>query len=376
MPLILGLRSLAKRPSSLGRGSFFSTTNKIRSAIVLTYLPLMKLWIYLSALLACLPLSAATLNVNEIFVRLQGTIESGEGFDELVEDLENLENSELSSFLKEFDVTWKPLRTRYLREHKDFVEKSFRGEARQQAKADIRRHRSDFMSVYQLGEGPMKPLLKTKSMPAVKALRQLVMPTSSEIFATAPAALENQRKIILVLARFRDAVVDTAVLPDEEKARQTIVQVEEEVIASMSGLPREGIRIMKDNDKIAEKAQIPDDEREGIRELNQWRLLLGLNALVIDPKLSNACRGHSEDMHTNGFFAHESPLPGKRTPWDRAAKAGTTAKGENIYMGSTQPASANKGWFYSPGHHKNMFKASHTRIGLGRYQKHWTQCFG
>ena len=336
----------------------------------------MKSWIFLFALVTVFPVHAATLNVNEIFVRLQGTIESGQGFDELVEDLERLENSELSAFLKEFDITWKPLRTRYLRDHGDFVTKSFRGEMRQQAKAEIRRYRSDFMSVYQLGEGAMKPLLKTKSMPAVKALRKLVMPTSAEIFATAPPTLENQRKIILVLARFRDAVVDTAVLPDEEKAEQSVLQSEDEVIASMSGLPRDGLRIMKDNDKIAEKAQIPDDERKGIRELNQWRLLLGLNALVIDPKLSNACRSHSEDMHTHGFFAHESPLPGKRTPWDRAAQAGTRASGENIYMGSTQPSSANKGWFYSPGHHKNMFKASHTRIGLGRYQKHWTQCFG
>lgn len=336
----------------------------------------MTLRILLFFLMIASPLGAASLNVNEVFVRLQATIEGGEGYDDLVADLKTLENSELSALLKEFDLTWKPLRTRYVRDHQEFVGKALKGEGRQQAKADIRRYRSEFMAIYQMGEGAMKPLLKSKSMPAVNELRKLIMPTPDEVLGGAPLALETQRKMVLVLARFRDAVVETAVLPDEEKAEASLLQNEKEVIASMSGLPRDGLRIMEENDKIAAKAEIPAAERAGIRELNEWRLLLGLNALVIDPKLCQASREHSEDMHTHRFFAHESPLAGKRTPWDRAAKAGTKASGENIYMGSSEPSSANKGWFYSPGHHKNMFKPGHTRIGLGRHQTHWTQMFG
>jgi uncharacterized protein YkwD len=34
------------------------------------------------------------------------------------------------------------------------------------------------------------------------------------------------------------------------------------------------------------------------------------------------------------------------------------------------------GWFYSPGHHKNMFSPGQRRIGLGQYGSHWTQMFG
>ncbi len=336
----------------------------------------MTLGIFLFFLMIACPLGAASLSVNEVFVRLQGTIQDGEGYDDLVADLKDLENAELSALLKELDHTWKPLRTRYTRAHQEFVDRALKGEGRQQAKADIRRYRSEFMEVYQLGEGPMKPLLKSKSMPALTELRKLIMPTPAEVLGAAPLALEKQREMVLVLARFRDAVVETAVLPDEEKAEASLLQHEKDVIASMSGLPRDGLRIIAENDKIAAKAEIPDDERAGIRELNEWRLLLGLNALMIDPKLCLASRGHSEDMHTHRFFAHESPLAGKRTPWDRAAQAGTKASGENIYMGSTEPSSANKGWFYSPGHHKNMFKPGHTRIGLGRHQTHWTQMFG
>ena len=336
----------------------------------------MKAVFLLFLLLTLIPVKAATLTTNEIFVRLQAVIENNEGLGDLISDLETLENKELVPLLKEFDQTWPLLRDRYLKDHNDFVQAQYSGEAKAEANRQIRQYRKDFMMVYQLNEAAMKPLLKTKSMPAIKGLKKLMMPSAEQVFATAPATLNRQRKIVLILAKFRDAIVDTAVLHDEEKAEQKIISKEKEAISSVAGLPRDGLRIMGDNDKIAAKENVPDDERRGIREVNEWRLLLGLNALIIDSKLCDASRGHSEDMERHKFFAHESPLAGKKTPWDRAANEGTKASGENIYMGSTLPAAANKGWFYSPGHHKNMFKGSHKQIGLGRYGRHWTQMFG
>ena len=336
----------------------------------------MKAVFLLFLLFTLIPVKAATLTTNEIFVRLQAVIENNEGLDDLISDLETLENKELVPLLKEFDQTWPLLRDRYLKDHNDFVQTQYSGEAKAEANRQIRQYRKDFMMVYQLNEAAMKPLLKTKSMPAIKGLKELIMPSAEQVFATAPATLNQQRKIVLILAKFRDAIVDTAVLHDEEKAEEKIISKEKEAISSVSGLPRDGLRIMGDNDKIAAKENVPDDERKGIREVNEWRLLLGLNALIIDSKLCDASRGHSEDMERHKFFAHESPLAGKKTPWDRAANEGTKASGENIFMGSTLPAAANKGWFYSPGHHKNMFKGSHKQIGLGRYGRHWTQMFG
>jgi uncharacterized protein YkwD len=336
----------------------------------------MKAVFLLFLLLTLIPVKAATLTTNEIFVRLQAVIENNEGLGDLISDLETLENKELVPLLKEFDQTWPLLRDRYLKDHNDFVQTQYSGEAKAEANRQIRQYRKDFMMVYQLNEAAMKPLLKTKSMPAIKGLKELIMPSAEQVFATAPATLNRQRKIVLILAKFRDAIVDTAVLHDEEKAEEKIISKEKEAISSVSGLPRDGLRIMGDNDKIAAKENVPDDERKGIREVNEWRLLLGLNALIIDSKLCDASRGHSKDMERHKFFAHESPLAGKKTPWDRAANEGTKASGENIYMGSTLPAAANKGWFYSPGHHKNMFKGSHKQIGLGRYGRHWTQMFG
>ncbi len=336
----------------------------------------MKHIIVVLILVSCSFARAASLTTNEVFVRLQSTIETGKGFDTLAQDLEDIETPELTALLKEFDRTWPQLRDKYFKAYQEFAKTQFTGSAKTEANRQIRKHRNDFMKVYQLGEVAMKPLLKTTSMPAMKELKKLIMPSVQQIFSTAPAALESQRKITLVLAKFRDAIVDTAVLPDQEAALQTILSTEKQTIAALGGLPRDGLRIIQQNDKIAENEKIPASEREGIREANEWRLLLGLNALIIDPKLCDASRGHSEDMNKEGFFAHNSPIPGKTTPWDRAGQAGTKARGENIYMGSPIPSNANKGWFYSPGHHKNMFKVGHKTIGLGQYQRHWTQMFG
>ncbi len=320
--------------------------------------------------------NASSLTTNEIFVRLQSVIEDNKGFDALLTDLESLDDKQLISLLKEFDQTWPQVRDSYLKAYQAFLKTEFTGSKKNNIAKEIRKHRSDFMAIYRLAEGPMKPLLKKTSMPALKALEKLIMPNIAKILANAPPQLSTQRKIALILAKFRDAIVDTAVLYDQEPAEEKLIAAEKESLSGYSGLPRAGLRIIAENDKIAEKEKIPADEREGIREVNLWRILLGLNALVIDPKLSNACRTHSEDMAKLGFFAHDSPVPGRASPWDRAAEAGTKSTGENIYMGSSSPASANSGWFFSPGHHKNMFKSGHKYIGLGRYQSHWTQMFG
>jgi uncharacterized protein YkwD len=116
-------------------------------------------------------------------------------------------------------------------------------------------------------------------------------------------------------------------------------------------------------------------EFAGTLELNRIRIALGLNALRIDEKLGNAARDHSKDMVNLGFFAHESPVEGKKTPYDRASRAGTSASSENIAQGHGTGEGAIEGWWYSPGHHKNML-GSHGRTGLGRHETTWTQLFG
>ncbi len=121
--------------------------------------------------------------------------------------------------------------------------------------------------------------------------------------------------------------------------------------------------------------QLDPEEAAGVLELNRIRVRAGLAAVRLDLKLCDAGRGHSTDMVEHKFFAHESPVSGKKSPSDRAAQAGTSGGAENIAAGQRNGHGAIRAWWYSPGHHRNMM-GNHSRTGLGRFQDHWTQMFG
>ncbi|MCF7675705.1 MAG: CAP domain-containing protein [Akkermansiaceae bacterium] len=111
--------------------------------------------------------------------------------------------------------------------------------------------------------------------------------------------------------------------------------------------------------------------------LNRERCITGLIPLRLEEKLHDATQGHSEDMARLGFFAHESPVEGKKTPWDRARLAGFEGHGagENIFMGSASPNSAYNAWFGSDGHRFIMFGGGNV-LGVGVSGVHWTMMTG
>ena len=112
--------------------------------------------------------------------------------------------------------------------------------------------------------------------------------------------------------------------------------------------------------------------------LNQQRAVLGLAPLRLEEKLSDAATGHSSDMKSGGFFSHTSPVPGKKSPNDRANKAGFQGRwtGENIYMGSSSHSAAYKAWFGSDGHRFIMFAQGPNLLGPGPVGGHWTLMTG
>lgn len=327
----------------------------------------------LSCLLFLVPLQAST--TDEILITVQRVIEQGDSFSEVEETLENLSIAELKQLSTTYEKAWVMLRQKYLTNYSSYVDSRFKGSARNDNRKRIRDLREEFHAIRQLPEDVMKPKLKEISMPAMKELRALLMPEAKDMVAQAPDELQKERKLIHGLAKFRDLLQEYSVSVGADDSATELRTAEQEITSEYHDLDRRGLRVIADNDKIAAKAEVPEAERRGIRELNEWRLLLDQNALEIDPKLCDASRGHSQDMSEKGFFAHDSPVPGKRTPSDRARLAGTSGGGENIHMGSTAPEDANKSWFYSPGHHKNMFRPGYKRIGLGQFKQHWTQMF-
>jgi len=231
-------------------------------------------------------------------------------------------------------------------------------------------------------EEKMKKELKSEGWPAMESLLLATKRSgrkSDDLRTANPKEAARLLDQALTVGNFRYAIRknrgESATKPHEELGVADPDGEGSKVEISVSDsrkMDSENQSVLVKNEEM--KSQVPRAEYEGILEVNQWRIAAGLNALLIDTKLCEAARDHSKDMADLGFFAHDSPVEGKKRPWDRAKKFGTTAHAENIAINSS-PQGANQAWFHSPGHHKNMFSKRHTHMGLGIHGRHYTQLF-
>ncbi|MCP5536959.1 MAG: CAP domain-containing protein [Akkermansiaceae bacterium] len=327
----------------------------------------------LLSVVSLLPIRAAS-SGSELLAALQARIDRGGDYADVYDAVDDLPDSEVKELYKQVERAWPRLQEKYISNFQRTA-RSSSGKAGEH-KSRVRDLRKELAAMKSLGDGPMKDALKKRGMPILDELRDLLLPSAKTILATSDETLKKERRGLLAIAGLRDALIEAAIIPGKENSVSQVETLENSVTQALSGLDRKGLKLMEQNRKTAEKAKVPEAERLGVADANLMRLLAGYNALEIDPKLCAAGRDHSKDMATLGFFAHESPVAGKKTPFIRANNFGTSASGENIYMGSTDPKGANKAWFYSPGHHRNMFNGSHRRIGLGQHDRHWTQLFG
>jgi uncharacterized protein YkwD len=255
---------------------------------------------------------------------------------------------------------------------------------------------ADALRAKALAASRREPLTKERITdeidPLVAQLEQLLWPARERVLERAPAAAE-------ALARLRDERVELAqwralyagatvgleLHPDAEKhflknppppePLPPQALDDEWIVWTLLALPLSARdrKTLETNETL--RATLDPEEIAGTTALNRLRWLLGLPLVRIDDKLTLAARDHSTDMRTLDFFAHESPVEGKRTPGDRAARFGTSGGAENIARGHDTGPSAIRGWWYSPGHHRNML-GGHARVGLGRSGELWTQMFG
>ncbi len=87
---------------------------------------------------------------------------------------------------------------------------------------------------------------------------------------------------------------------------------------------------------------------------------------------------HSKDMAEQNYFSHTSK--DGRSPWQRAADAGTSANGENIAAGRGTAEAVLEQWKASNGHCNNMMKPGFKAFAVGyfaggSYRHYWTQMF-
>lgn len=226
-----------------------------------------------------------------------------------------------------------------------------------------------------------KEMIVETGDPAMKQLAEILLP-DLEMVAKSSASLVRQREALLQAGRVWEAAATVAAQLASAKTGEAVppprfesyLRGEEEVAMQMgTTLDPQARKVLAANAQLAGK--LDPEEANCIAACNLTRGLLGLRLLEIDPLLCQTARDHSSDMESKGFFSHESPVEGKKTPWDRAKRFNTTASGENIAVGVSQGSAANEMWFHSPGHHRNML-GEHVRIGVGRSGVHWTEMFG
>jgi len=111
--------------------------------------------------------------------------------------------------------------------------------------------------------------------------------------------------------------------------------------------------------------------------INAERKQQGLTVLQPHPVLAQVARSHSEDMRDRGFFAHESPVPGKRTSMDRfllVFDGPPAVLAENIAcrnhtteysLSAANIRATHDGLMHSEGHRANILLPMTTYIGVG-----------
>lgn len=224
-------------------------------------------------------------------------------------------------------------------------------------------------------EAAQKKRLAEEGWPAIERLQAKLMPDPKEKIGS-DAVLRLRREVILFRLDLCDDLAEHAGLEPDVGLRDQLDVSSGESAGLMAIATAKDRRVLSANRKVAESGDVPELDVAGAEDGNRLRMLAGLPALLLDPKLCKAALIHSEDMFEHKFFAHESPVEGRREFTDRAREAGTTASGENIASGNQDPMGANRAWFHSPGHFMNFFNLSYTRIGYGSHEKRYTQLFG
>lgn len=105
-------------------------------------------------------------------------------------------------------------------------------------------------------------------------------------------------------------------------------------------------------------------EQEAFNYLTEDRNKNGLSTLTLDPTLCYLARMKSQDMLSNGYFAHTSPTLGSASEMLKNYGYAFSAVGENIAHHASVVKS-HAALMSSEGHRRNMMGTSWTKVGIG-----------
>lgn len=105
-------------------------------------------------------------------------------------------------------------------------------------------------------------------------------------------------------------------------------------------------------------------ENEMLLMVNREREAVGLDPVVMDKRLIEVARSHSQDMFKRGYFSHYTPEG--LSPFDRLSAGNVDYEyaGENLALAPSVDL-AMQGLMNSPGHRANILNKNFKKLGVG-----------
>ena len=126
-------------------------------------------------------------------------------------------------------------------------------------------------------------------------------------------------------------------------------------------------------------SSLNEDEKEVFQLINTQRTNQGLSTLKINEEVQRVARIKAEDMVTNQYFSHQSPIYGSPFDMLNSFKISYRAAGENIAANSSNQGAVTS-WMNSSGHRANILSSNFNETGIGvvsspKYGKIYVQIF-
>ncbi|WP_342430481.1 CAP domain-containing protein [Neobacillus sp. FSL H8-0543] len=116
-------------------------------------------------------------------------------------------------------------------------------------------------------------------------------------------------------------------------------------------------------------------EKEIFDITNVLRVRHDLNPVLWDDETAKVAYGHSKDMSDSDDFSHISKQFGDLSDRLKAAKVTYLSAGENIAANYSDGPAVVEGWLNSKTHRESLLSEEFTHLGVGVYQKYYTQNF-
>ena len=126
----------------------------------------------------------------------------------------------------------------------------------------------------------------------------------------------------------------------------------------------------------AKQTWAPEEAREMVKILNERRLKMGLECLLLDKLLCKVSTEHSQDMVLREFFSHIGSNGKNFETRVRDIEWYGGPYGEVIYSGSAIPRDVHSAWWRSEDNRPKLYTKHLNRIGIGIINKTWTAVVG